>query len=94
MLRPHPYIAIDADPQRGREKPRRSIPYLIQIKERMPRPSFNCAMENEAWKLRLDLERYRFLLRDVTDPRANAAIRELIAEAETRLREITSAAKG
>lgn len=51
-------------------------------------------MENEAGKLRRDLERYRFLLRDVTDPRANAVIRELISEVETRLREINSAAKG
>ncbi len=45
-------------------------------------------MEKEVRKLRQDLERYRFLLSANTDARAEAVIRELIAEAGARLREI------
>ena len=43
-------------------------------------------MESEIDKLRRDLNRYCFLLRANSDRRADQVIRELIAEAEARLR--------
>jgi hypothetical protein len=43
-------------------------------------------MDNEIEKLRRDLGRYRFLLGANSDRHADQAIRELIAEAEARLR--------
>jgi hypothetical protein len=43
-------------------------------------------MESEIDKLRRDLNRYCFLLRANSDRQADQVIRELIAEAEARLR--------
>lgn len=45
-------------------------------------------MGKDADGLRQDLERYRFLLGANTDPHVDAVLRELIAEAEARLREL------
>lgn len=42
-------------------------------------------MNDEAAKLRQDLQRYRFLLSANSDPATDKAIRELIAETEARL---------
>jgi hypothetical protein len=43
-------------------------------------------MDSEIEKLRCDLGRYRFLLGANSDRQADQVIRELIAEAEARLR--------
>jgi len=43
-------------------------------------------MEREIDNLRRDLKRYRFLLGANTDPQADQVIRDLIADAEARLR--------
>lgn len=51
-------------------------------------------MEEEARKLRRDVERYRFLVSANTDTKADKVIRELIAEAEARLREILGETRG
>jgi hypothetical protein len=40
---------------------------------------------NEAAKLRSDLERYRYLLDMMTDPKTRRVLNELMAEAEARL---------
>ncbi|HWI29482.1 MAG TPA: hypothetical protein VN668_21080 [Stellaceae bacterium] len=42
-------------------------------------------MERESDKLRRDLRRYRFLLSQITDPRAVEMLTELVKEAEARL---------
>ena len=48
-------------------------------------------MGNEVEKLERDLERYRFLLRTVTDPIAREVITELMSEAQAQLRKLSDA---